>query len=202
VVNIQQWAKDGFFVMRIDYRLVTCTPAPACFQDVACAIRWIHAHASTYKINVDQVFLLGQSCGGHLVSLGATLGFDAFDRTGGWETYAPNFTAGICVSGGYDLLTLDWGSGWSPPGVAWDKARAFASPIQHASKASKPLLLLHAEGDTSVPIEQADAFAKKLQAAGAKFEYKRFATGGHLKFSPVVVEASREFIRKHTKRFW
>jgi acetyl esterase/lipase len=29
-INVKQWAGFGFFAMSIDYRLVGCTPAPAC----------------------------------------------------------------------------------------------------------------------------------------------------------------------------
>ena len=38
-IDVQQWADMGFFAMTIDYRLVTCTAAPACYQDVLCASR-------------------------------------------------------------------------------------------------------------------------------------------------------------------
>src|SRR5262245_109735 len=39
-----EWAGRGFFAMTIDYRLKECTPAPACYQDLLCAIRWVHGH--------------------------------------------------------------------------------------------------------------------------------------------------------------
>lgn len=38
-IVVKQWAEFGFFAMSIDYRLVGCTPAPACYQDLQCAIR-------------------------------------------------------------------------------------------------------------------------------------------------------------------
>src|SRR5262245_10757983 len=47
-IDVAQWARFGFFAMSIDYRLVGCTPPPACYQDVQCAIRWLHAHADQY----------------------------------------------------------------------------------------------------------------------------------------------------------
>src|SRR5262249_37154562 len=66
-INVGQWAGLGFFAMSIDYRLVGCTPAPACYQDLLCAIRWVHAHAKQYHVDQQRVFLIGQSAGGHLV---------------------------------------------------------------------------------------------------------------------------------------
>ncbi len=72
----------GFFAMSIDYRLVGCTPPPACYQDVLCAIRWVHAHADEYPIDRERIFLIGMSAGGHLVSLAATLGDGAVPAHG------------------------------------------------------------------------------------------------------------------------
>ena len=49
-IDVRQWAGFGFFAMSIDYRLVTCSPAPAAYQDVLCAIRWVHANAGRYGL--------------------------------------------------------------------------------------------------------------------------------------------------------
>ena len=73
VIAVREWAGYGFFAMSIDYRLVTCTPAPACYQDFLCAVRWVHAHRDEHKLDTESLFLIGMSAGGHLVSLAATL---------------------------------------------------------------------------------------------------------------------------------
>ena len=117
-IDVRQWAGFGFFAMSIDYRLVTCSPAPAAYQDVLCAIRWVHANADRYGLDRDRIFLIGMSSGGHLASLAATLGEGRFPRTGGWDEYPARFRAAICVSGAYDIVSLDWGAGWAPPGRA------------------------------------------------------------------------------------
>lgn len=194
VVDLRQWAEAGFVAMRIDYRLVTCSPAPACFQDMLCALRWLHAHAKKYGINTEQIFLVGQSAGGHMVSLAATLGCDAYAKTGGWDSADAKIAGAISISGAYDLVTLDWGSGWCPPGVPWEVARAQGSPANHVRRDSVPLLVLHATDDRSVPISQADTFVEKLRTVGARHEYQRYDTGGHLKVTPPVYDASRAFI--------
>ena len=116
-INVKQWADFGFFAMSIDYRLVGCTPAPACYQDLQCAIRFVHAHADHYNVDPQRVFLIGQSAGGHMVSLAATLGDGPFPRTGGWEEASNDFRAVISVAANYELTTLDWGTIWEPRGV-------------------------------------------------------------------------------------
>jgi acetyl esterase len=50
-IKVEQWAGFGFFAMSIDYRLRDCTPAPACYQDLQSAIRFVHAHAQKYHID-------------------------------------------------------------------------------------------------------------------------------------------------------
>lgn len=195
VVDLHRWAEAGFFAMRIDYRLVTCTPAPACFQDVLCALRWVHSHAAEYGIDSSQIFLIGQSAGGHMVSLAATLGCHCYAQLGGWEDARSDFAAAISIAGAYELRGLDWGSGWCPPGVPWDVARSYASPIEHATRESKPLLIFHAEDDPSVPISQADSFVRKMTDVAARHVYHRYQTGGHLKISEVVYDECQVFIR-------
>ena len=86
-IKVKQWAEFGFFSMSIDYRLVGCTPAPACYQDLQCAIRYLHANSKQHNIDTDRIFLIGQSAGGHMVSLAATLGDGPFPRTGGWKKH-------------------------------------------------------------------------------------------------------------------
>ena len=113
-LNVVKWAERGFFACTIDYRLVGSAPAPAPYEDLQCAIRWLHAHADTYGIDPQRVYLLGDSAGGHLVSLAATLGDGPYARTGGWEEAPNDIRAVISAAGAYDLNTLDWGDAWEP----------------------------------------------------------------------------------------
>src|SRR5262249_12482351 len=152
--KVRQWAGFGFFAVSIEYRLIGCTPAPACYQDVLCAIRWIHAQAGNYPLDPKRIFLFGQSAGGHLVSLAATLGEGTFKQTGGHEGQKHDFRGVISVSAPYDLNKLDWGNGWTPPGKDPVAARQLASPIQHVSGKMRPILILHSDDDPSVPIQQ------------------------------------------------
>lgn len=195
-IDVRQWAEFGFFAITIDYRLVTCSPAPACYQDMQCAIRWVHAHANQYNLDTSKIFLIGMSAGGHMVSLAATLGEGNYLRVGGWEDQSCDFAGAISSSGAYELKSLDWGSGWAPPGEAWDAAREYASPIVHISAASKPLLLLHSDDDRSVPVKQALDMAEALERAHARFRLVHFTDRGHIAVKGDIVDKVREFIEE------
>jgi len=196
-IDVEQWAGFGFFAMTIEYRLVTCSPAPACYQDMRCAIRWIHAHTTEYRLDTSRFFLIGQSAGGHMVSLAAALGEGKFEKTGGWEDHPDDFTAAVSVSGAYDLTTLSWGSGWIPPNEAWDRAREYASPLTHVSAGTKPLLLVHSDDDGSVPIRQALKMVERLQAVNAPYEFLHYSDRGHIGMTPETIKAARTFMAKY-----
>ncbi|MES2794295.1 MAG: prolyl oligopeptidase family serine peptidase [Planctomycetota bacterium] len=195
-INVEQWAGLGFFAMTIDYRLRDLSPPPACYQDVQCAIRFLHAHAEQYNIDEDRIFLIGQSAGGHMVSLAATMGNGDLPKTGGWEKVRDDFRGSICVSGPHDLLTCPWGNLWTPTGVDPIKARELASPIRYIGPAMKPLLIFHADNDKSVPIANALAMVAALKAQNAPHEFHHYTTAGHMGITPEVIEKSLAFIRR------
>jgi acetyl esterase/lipase len=199
-IKVEQWAGFGFFAMSIDYRLKNTTPAPACYQDFQCAIRYVHAHAKEFHIDTDRIFLIGQSAGGHMVSLAATLGDGPYPRTGGWEKESNDFRAAISVAAAYDLVALDWGALWTPPGVAVDEARALASPTRHVTKTSKPLLILHSDNDKSVPIANALTMIEVLEKAGARHTFHRYPEMGHMGINDEVIKQSLAFIREQSAR--
>lgn len=194
-IKVDQWAGFGFFAMSIDYRLKNTTPAPACYQDFQCAIRYLHAHAKQYNIDTSRIFLIGQSAGGHMVSLAATLGDGSFPRTGGWEKESNDFRAAISVAAAYDLVALDWGALWTPPGVAVEEARGYASPTRHV-KNSKPLLILHSDNDRSVPIANALTMVEVLEKSGAPHTFRRYPEMGHMGINDEVIKQSLAFIKE------
>lgn len=195
-IDVAQWAGFGFFAMSIDYRLVGTAPAPACYQDLLCAIRWVHAHAKEQRIDKDRIFLIGQSAGGHMVSLAATLGEGPFQRTGGWEDQPTDVRAVISVAGPYDLNTLDWGTLWAPTGEEASAARKLASPLHHVSAKTRPLLVIHSDDDHSVPVVQAVNMARALEQAKVRSRFVHYKDKGHMGITPDVIQEAVAFIEE------
>jgi len=193
-IKVGQWAGFGFFAMSIDYRLVGGSPAPAPYQDVLCAIRWVHAHASEYNVDPDRIYLIGQSAGGHMVSLVATLGEGSYKRAGGWDTDRDDVRAVISVAGAYDLNTLSWGNLWTPTNEAVDTARRLASPLAHVTASTKPILIIHSDDDRSVPVQQAVDMTLALQKAGVRNRFVHYTDKGHMGIVDDVIKEARAFI--------
>jgi acetyl esterase/lipase len=193
-LQVAQWAGMGYFAMTIDYRLVGATPAPAAYQDVQTAIRWVHAHADDYGIDADRVYLIGDSSGGHLVALAATLGEGPYERVGGWEDARSDIRAAISVAGPYELNTLSWGDLWEPlEGDAVD-ARRTASPIHNLGPGTRPILVIHSDDDRSVPIQQAVDFVDALENAGVQHRFVHYTDRGHMRITEQVIEETLAFI--------
>jgi alpha-L-fucosidase 2 len=195
-IKVRDWAGFGFVAVSIDYRLIGCTPAPACYQDVLCAIRWLHANPHKYPIDRNRIFLIGQSAGGHLVSLAATLGDGPFKRTGGWDDQPHDFRGVLCVSAPYELTKLDWGSGWTPTGAEPVAARQLGSPINHVSAKMKPMLILHSDDDKSVPIQQALDMVSALKKAKVQHRFVHYKDKGHISITEDVIREARQFIQE------
>lgn len=162
-LQVAEWAGRGYFAMTIDYRLVGSSPAPAPYQDVQTAIRWVHAHGDEYGIDTDRIYLIGDSSGGHLVALAATLGEGPYERVGGWEDARSDIAAAISVAGPYELNALSWGDLWTPLDGDVTEAREIASPISNLGPNTKPILVIHSDDDRSVPIQQAVDFVARLE---------------------------------------
>jgi acetyl esterase/lipase len=194
--RLSAWAESGFFTMTIDHRLVEGSPAPAPYQDTLCAIRWLHAHAAEYGVDENQIYIIGNSSGGHLAALTAILGDNekAYPRTGGWTNARSDVRAGIAVAAPYDLNTLSWGNLWTPLSGDVQAARRQASPIVQISAASKPLLVIHSDDDQSVPIQQAFDMVKALEAAKIPHKFVHYRDRGHVGLTDEVLQEARAFI--------
>jgi acetyl esterase/lipase len=70
----QYLADQGFIVVAINYTLM---PAAGSFQnieqDVFAALEWVEEHAEEYHLDLDNVLMTGDSAGGYLVNLTATI---------------------------------------------------------------------------------------------------------------------------------
>lgn len=193
-IRVQQWAEFGFFAMSIDYRLVGGSPAPAPYQDLRTAIRWMHAHAADYGVDPERIYLIGQSAGGHMVSLAATLGDGPYPKTGGWDGARSDVRAVVSVAAAYDLPSLSWGNLWTPVAGDVSDARRQASPMQHVSASTRPILVIHSDDDRSVPVQQAVDFAGRLKAAGVSHRFVHYTDKGHMGIIDDVIREARAFI--------
>ena len=195
-LDVYEWAAKGFFAMTIDYRLVPASPAPAPYQDLLCAIRWMHAHAEEHGVDPDRIYLIGNSAGGHLVSLAATLGDGPYEKTGGWDEARSDVRAVISAAAPYELNTLSWGNLWTPIEGDIEEQRNIASPIHQINASTKPILIIHSDDDRSVPVHQAIDMVAALESAGVRHEFVHYQDRGHMRLTDEVIREMLSFIEE------
>jgi dipeptidyl aminopeptidase/acylaminoacyl peptidase len=67
---------------------------------------------------------------------------------------------------------------------------AGVSPVDLTSKVNIPMLVIHGDYDTTVPVEHSRRFVEGLKATGADIEYIEIEDMGH---SPVFFEQSMQW---------
>ena len=92
-----------------------------------------------------------------------------------------------------------------PPMGSRSKAYELASPINHISAQTPPLMLIYGEADSQVGVETADRFVDALRRAGVKdVSYHRLGAADHCPHSlvrvPWLVPAVNEFFVRTLRR--
>ncbi|HRK33510.1 MAG TPA: alpha/beta hydrolase [Candidatus Hydrogenedentes bacterium] len=173
----RNFARAGYVVMTIDYRLMPRYPFPACIHDCKAAVRWLRLHARQYNVDSDRIVTFGASAGGHLAALLATTtpedGLEGEVNPGA----STEVRAAISLYGAVDLqqyydqpligpfgkITSDFfdrfTKGHSPTVHA-------ASPLFYARPDTKPIMMVHGTTDHLVHYSQSERFYEKLKSLG------------------------------------
>lgn len=169
----------GFAWFSISYRLAPKHRYPACVEDVETAIRWVKAHAADYRIDPKRIALIGESAGGHLVSLAAVRAQADTRVAAVVAFYSPN---DLELQARNNLRTPAWATalfGITTMDDAAMKVIREASPSSHLVAGLPPFLLVHGTDDTRVAVEQSRLFQAKLRAVGTPCDLLLVPGVGH-----------------------
>ncbi len=197
----------GFTWFTINYRLAPDHRWPACIEDVESAIRWVRQHAKEYKVDANRIALIGESAGGHLVSiagvrakgdtaLAAVVPFyaphDLVMQVGKRQAVGPGLSGLFGISDELSDANL--------------KVLREASPSALLHAGMPPYLLIHGDKDDKVPYEQSPVFQEKMRAMGNTCDLITIAGGTHgmggwAKLSPAPDYAAQmiEWLKKTMK---
>jgi len=155
---------------------------PAQLHDAQRVVRWVRAHADEYNVDPDRVCSIGDSSGGHLAAmLGVMDTVDDSDPE--LAGISSRVDCAITIAGDVDLTIPllypdDWYEAIPVAEIEADPTIALeASPVFHVDEDTVPMLVLHGNRDTVVPIEQSRNLADALGAAGIEFVYAELPTG-------------------------
>ncbi|MBI3785418.1 MAG: alpha/beta hydrolase, partial [Deltaproteobacteria bacterium] len=168
-------AARGWVCVTVDYRLSPHATFPDHLVDVKRSIQWIREHGAEYGANPDFIVVSGGSAGGHLAAL---VGLTANDPEyqPGFEDVDTSMRACVPFYGVYDFVdrhqtlhspdlhdlletrVMKASRGEAPE--AYEKA----SPIARVHSDVPPMLVIHGDRDTLVPLAQAHRFVDELRA--------------------------------------
>ncbi|MFN3652337.1 MAG: alpha/beta fold hydrolase [Armatimonadota bacterium] len=194
-------SRAGFAWFTINYRLAPQHRYPACVEDVERAVRWVKQHAAEYHADPRRIALIGESAGGHLVSMVGARGRGETAVAAVVPFYAPHdleYQArekgglGRSLSALFGLTELD---------DAARKTLRDGSPSSYVRKGMPPYLLIHGTEDEQVPYAQSTRFQEQMKAAGNTCDLYtipngRHGMGGWDSFHPQYKQAMTDWLRR------
>jgi len=193
-------AQQGLVVFVGDVRL-TCTDGgplcgyhyPAPQADVHSLIRFATSHGADYGARAGPIGVFGLSAGGELALLAAFTEAGASRPAAVVAWSAPTSFAELASHPDAEIITKYLGCGYARCPDRWRDA----SPIEHASGAAPPTLLVSSADDPQVPAAQSRSLYRALHSAGATAELDIEPGAAHAQFGPDTVSRSAEFLLRN-----
>ena len=162
------FAKAGYHVATINYRLAPEFQFPAPLEDVAAALHWLKQNAAYLQIDTNNFVLMGRSAGGQIVlSAAYTLNEPGVKGVVGFYGAADMLYA---YEEPHNKLVMDHRKvlrdylGGSPEAVRANYINA--SPLSHLTPNSIPALIVHGSIDQHVHFAESERMAAQLKKYG------------------------------------
>lgn len=187
------YARKGYVVCNMNYRLTQEAPLPACIQDVRSAIRWMKANAKQLGIDPNRIGTYGHSAGGHL-SLMAGVAAASPHFNDGADPWRQFDCSVACAAGGAPPTEIGRPGPWADHPEWW--------PIGYIGQCRTPFLVLQGGEDPIVRPNLTEDWVRKMQQAGAAVDYVKVhgqhgvAFDQQLQFTRPAMDA---FFARHLK---
>lgn len=174
----------GYAVAVPDYRLYPEARFPAFVEDAALAVAWARTHAAQYKLNPDNLYLMGHSAGAYNAVM---LALDerylrAVGGSGAW------LRGVVGLAGPYDFLPM------RDPAIRDIFASATdlsdTQPINFVRPRAPRMLLLTGLADGTVPSRNSYYLYGALRELTNDVTYREYAGIGHI---DLLLELTRNF---------
>lgn len=208
-----EFATRGYVVAIVEYRPSYVAPFPAQIKDAKTAIRFLQKNADDYHIDKENIFVWGDSSGGHTcVMVAATMEHEYNDEEGSLDV-----KAFVDYYGPTDITrmndqpsTQDHLSADSLEGLLIGKRRVdenpewtdAVNPMNHISekREMKPMLIVHGDKDRLVPFQQSVLLYEKMREAHKTVEFYKLEGADHAGdafLKEPVLDLVEQFLKKN-----
>jgi acetyl esterase/lipase len=172
-ITAEALAEHGIAAFAIDYFLFDPRNPfvgawPQNLVDIKTAIQWLRVNAATYGLIPGQFGVQGTSAGAHLAALAAMTSPDH----GGYEPNAPYPGVSTSVQAAFVMYCpcVDISANGNPPhwlgfGASY-QTQLDATPNTYMRPGLPPIMQVHGDADTTVPIAEAYEFQTELSVQG------------------------------------
>ncbi len=177
--------KAGIAWFSIDYRLLrSVTDLGATLEDVKTAILYIKEHAAQFRIDPENIALVGESAGGQLAAMAALRPTAGTRVKAVVAFYAPTDLEAYAKDSDLIPAQIRNSLRGTPLEALLLMALKQYSPIEvlgavNAGSEIPPFLLIHGTKDALVPYAQSQAMCEKMNSAGSDCQLYAVEGGGH-----------------------
>lgn len=210
-------ARRGFVTAILQYRESSLATFPAPVQDAKTGVRFLRKHAQEYHIDPDNIFIMGDSSGGHTAVMAALTADEDYFDTDVYGEYSCKVKAIVDFYGVTDVrqkedfpTTLNQGEPDSPEGMLIGRKDVYENPdlsipitcanYVREDVACPPILIMHGQADDTVSYRQSVRLYKKLleEQKDVTFYVIENATHGDNAFwTSQNLDIVEEFLKKH-----
>lgn len=198
--------EKGYTVFVVRHGSAPRYTVPDAVDDVRRAVRYIRLHAKDWGVDPERLGVTGASAGGHLTLMLASTGDDGNPKAADPVLRGSSkIAAGVALCPPTDLRgwvntppdAIKAVPGLKPPLTFAVEKEAAVSPVTFAGEKTAPVLMIHGDKDTLVPIEHSKNMLTALKKAGASCELLTIEGAGHGLPHTKVRPALLEWFDKH-----
>lgn len=178
---LSRLAHEGFVVASVEYRTSNEGTYPMQIQDVKAAIRYLRTHKDRYRIDADNIGVMGESAGGYLTCM-AALDNDSSLDVGEYLSESSRVQAACPWYPPTDVTTFHYDNeekcASAPESLLMGfnimrhtKEAIEKTPVSKVTKDAPPFLIIHGTDDHTVPFEQSVTLYDELMKNGCDVDF-------------------------------
>jgi acetyl esterase/lipase len=190
----RNFARNGVATVIISYRLTPQVQHPGHIQDVAKAFAWTVKNIAKYGGNPSEIFVSGQSAGGHLAALLATNEqYLAAEKLSAKAIKGVVPISGVYLFADHPMLK----------GVVGKEPDAYisASPLKQVTGREPPFLIMYADKDFKTCDAVSKAFAEALQAKKVPARVVEIPDRNHISIIFKMAASAEDPVSQETLKF-